>query len=174
MTLETPFPVKKQANTIYIRNKVSSVSVFPNRSLGTRPWEQAIPPLVPKLRFGNGMTLETLFPVKKQTNRIYTRNKVSGVSVFPNRSLGTRPQSFDCHCVPKLEFGNKTSPNSFPNLSLGTRKKGCVYLTGKVVTPDFEFFVKGFVSEYLWTKVKTKFFHFSKNIVIFHIKINLS
>jgi len=114
MTLETPFPVKKQANTIYIRNKVSSVSVFPNRSLGTRPWEQAIPPLVPKLRFGNGMTLETLFPVKKQTNRIYTRNKVSGVSVFPNWSLGTRPSP----SFPNSGLG--TSPPSFPNSGLGT------------------------------------------------------
>jgi len=47
-------------------------------------------PLVPKLRFGNGMTPETPFPVKKQANRIYTRNKVSIVSVFPNWSLGTR------------------------------------------------------------------------------------
>ena len=37
------------------------------------------------------MPLETLFPVKKQATRIYTRNKVSGVSVFPNWSLGTRP-----------------------------------------------------------------------------------
>ena len=39
------------------------------------------------------MTLETLFPVKKQATCIYTRNKVSGVSVFPNWSLGARKSS---------------------------------------------------------------------------------
>ena len=78
-------------------------------------------PLVPKLRFGNGMTLETPFPVKKQATRIYTRNKVSGVSVFPNRSLGTReklrfpPRSQTevwerndaGNSVSSLEFGHK-------------------------------------------------------------------
>ena len=64
----------------------------------TGVWEQErkafyfteLSPLVPKLKFENAMTFETPFPVKKQVNCNNTRNRVSGVSVFPNRSLGTR------------------------------------------------------------------------------------
>jgi len=36
MLLETPFPVKKQANCTYTRNRISDVIVFPNRILGSR------------------------------------------------------------------------------------------------------------------------------------------
>jgi len=58
----------------------------------TGVWEQEkVFSLVPKLKFGNAMTMETPFPVTKQMN---------GTDTFPKRS-------FKCQCVPKPEFGNK-------------------------------------------------------------------
>jgi len=91
MTMETPFPVTKQVNCI---------DTYPKRSFGCQcvpkpefenKKKMLLSSLVPKLKFGNAMTMETPFPVTKQVNCTDTSPK----------------RSFKCQCVPKPEFGNK-------------------------------------------------------------------